>query len=234
MANKLMLTFLGFEVLFLLSGGLLIGFALFSESSMRSKPTPDTVAPHILLKRTPLTAIIVNAIFIFATFLMALPAIFLPTNRGWLRLHGYMVTFCATFTLVVGLILWIETLQTRSMLGIIWASEAPEAQSLMQQKVCSAFPGFALDNAISRVSPRLDGLGNEDRPGFGEIKERSLANSISHTQWLFGQMTRYLMPHDGNGLHNLTARLPYLRFSMRLTHFFFRCYTTAPPSFAFP
>ncbi|KAK7724861.1 hypothetical protein SLS57_004132 [Botryosphaeria dothidea] len=134
MANKLMLTFLGFEVLFLLSGGLLIGFALFSESSMRSKPTPDTVAPHILLKRTPLTAIIVNAIFIFATFLMALPAIFLPTNRGWLRLHGYMVTFCATFTLVVGLILWIETLQTRSMLGIIWASEAPEAQSLMQQK----------------------------------------------------------------------------------------------------
>ncbi|KKY13818.1 putative tetraspanin [Diplodia seriata] len=134
MANKLMLTFLGFEVLFLLSGGLLMGFALFSENSMRSKPTADTVAPHLLLKRTPLTATIVNAIFVFATFLMVLPAVFLPTNRGWLRFHGYMVTFCGTFTLVIGLILWIETLQTRRMLGSIWAGEAPETQSLLQQK----------------------------------------------------------------------------------------------------
>ncbi|EOD46799.1 Tetraspanin [Neofusicoccum parvum] len=134
MANKLMLTFLGCEILFLLSGGLLIGFALFSESSMRSRPTPDTVAPHLLLKRSPLTATIVNAIFIFATFLLALPAIFLPTNRGWLRMHGYMVTFCATFTLVLGLITWIGTLQTRNMLGVIWAAEAPETQSLLQQK----------------------------------------------------------------------------------------------------
>lgn len=135
MANKLLLTFLAFEILFLLSGGLLMGFALFSESSMRSKPTSDTVAPHILLKRTPLTAIIVNGIFVFATFLMALPSVFLPTNRGWLRGHGYMVTVCGIFTLVLGLNTWIETLRTRNMLEGIWAAEKADTQSLMQQKV---------------------------------------------------------------------------------------------------
>lgn len=224
MANKLMLTFLGCEILFLLSGGLLIGFALFSESSMRSRPTPDTVAPHLLLKRSPLTATIVNAIFIFATFLLALPAIFLPTNRGWLRMHGYMVTFCATFTLVLGLITWIGTLQTRNMLGVIWAAEAPETQSLLQQKVCSQLSEHIMAER-SRIGERgPSGVRWDLAPVIG---------------LLVGQTIRHLTAHDAGKAQRSHRSMAAFRFPMRLTqrgpHPFSSAVTQPqPPTFTFP
>jgi hypothetical protein len=78
---------------------------------------------------------VVNAIFIFVTFLLSLPALFLPTNRGWLRAQGWLVIFCATFTLGLGVAIWVETLQTRAALSTVWAREVPLMQSLLQQKV---------------------------------------------------------------------------------------------------
>lgn len=77
----------------------------------------------------------VNAIFIFVTFLLSLPALFLPHNRGWLRAQGWLVVFCATFTLGLGLSVWVETLQTRRNLSMLWGRESPLVQSLLQQKV---------------------------------------------------------------------------------------------------
>lgn len=76
-----------------------------------------------------------NAIFVFVTFLLSLPALFLPTNRGWLRTQGWLVVVCATFTLGLGLAIWVETLQTRQNLSAIWGRETPLIQSLLQQKV---------------------------------------------------------------------------------------------------
>jgi len=86
-------------------------------------------------------AAVVNAIFIFVTFLLSLPALFLPTNRGWLRAQGWLVVFCATFTLGLGLAIWVETLQTRAALENVWARETPLIQSLLQQKVWSSYLG---------------------------------------------------------------------------------------------
>lgn len=79
----------------------------------------------------------VNAIFVFVTFLLSLPAMFLPTNRGWLRAQGWLVVVCATFTLGLGLAIWVETLQTRKNLSALWGRETPLIQSLLQQKVSS-------------------------------------------------------------------------------------------------
>ena len=72
------------------------------------------------------------------TFLLSLPALFLPTNRGWLRAQGWLVVFCATFTLALGVTIWVETLQTRSALSVMWAREVPLKQSLLQQRVSLA------------------------------------------------------------------------------------------------
>lgn len=77
----------------------------------------------------------VNAIFVFVTFLLSLPALFLPNNRGWLRTQGWLVVICATFTLGLGLAIWVETLQTRQNLSALWGRESPLIQSLLQQKV---------------------------------------------------------------------------------------------------
>jgi hypothetical protein len=81
----------------------------------------------------------VNAIFVFVTFLLSLPALFLPTNRGWLRAQGWLVVFCAIFTLALGLTVWGSTLQTRRNLGMIWGEQTDLIQSLLQQKVIEYF-----------------------------------------------------------------------------------------------
>lgn len=134
MPTKLMMIFVGFDFIFAGCGGLLLGFALSSEQRLRESPTVANVAQNLLLGQCPLTAAVVNAIFIFVTFLLSLPALFLPTNRGWLRAQGWLVVFCATFTLGLGLAIWVETLQTRAALSEMWARESPLKQSLLQQR----------------------------------------------------------------------------------------------------
>jgi len=134
MVSKLMLTYVGFDVLFAACGGLLIGFCILAEQTMRGSPTLDNVARNLLLDQCPLTAGVVNAIFVFVTFILSFPALFLPTNRGWLRAQGWLVVICAVFTLGLGLTIWVSTLQTRRNLGMIWGSQTPLVQSLLQQK----------------------------------------------------------------------------------------------------
>ncbi|PSN69151.1 hypothetical protein BS50DRAFT_333738 [Corynespora cassiicola Philippines] len=134
MPSKLMLIYVAMDFIFAGGGGVLMGFALSSEQRMSDSPTVDNVAQNLLLAQCPLTAGVVNAIFIFVTFLLSLPALFLPHNRGWLRAQGWLVVFCATFTLGLGLSVWVETLQTRRNLSMLWGRESPLVQSLLQQK----------------------------------------------------------------------------------------------------
>lgn len=129
-----MLVFIAFDLIFVAGGGLLVGFSLTSEATKRQSPTVGNVAQNLLLDQCPLTAGVVNSIFVFVTFLYSLPALFLPQNRGWLRAQGWLVVVCATFTLGLGLSVWVETLQTRKNLGIVWGRETPLVQSLLQQK----------------------------------------------------------------------------------------------------
>ena len=82
---------------------------------------------------------IVNAGLIFFTFLLSLPAMILPDNRRWLKIHGWLVVVCALFTLVLGLDIWFHTLKTRAYLNVIWDDQSPEIQSMLQRSVCSTY-----------------------------------------------------------------------------------------------
>jgi predicted acetyltransferase len=55
MGNKLMMMFVGADIIFAMCGGLIIGFSLMSERSLHATPTIATVAEHLLLKQCPLT-----------------------------------------------------------------------------------------------------------------------------------------------------------------------------------
>jgi hypothetical protein len=55
MVNKILLTFAISDFLFLLGGGLLIGFAMIMQNQMTQDPTLDNVATNLLLSRLPLT-----------------------------------------------------------------------------------------------------------------------------------------------------------------------------------
>jgi len=149
------MTFLFVEFLFLGSGILLLVFPLVTESQMSENPTAGTIARNLIIMRCPLKASIGNAVLIFITFVIALPAIIMPTSRGWLKFHGYMAVVCAIFTLVIGLNLWFDTLKTRSNLSDLWVQQSPATQSLIQQQLsCCGYtnsipPSFVTDSTCS-------------------------------------------------------------------------------------
>jgi uncharacterized membrane protein HdeD (DUF308 family) len=58
-----------------------------------------------------------------------------PDSRFWLKLQGWMMLVCAIFTLVLGVIVWFETLETRAELGTVWGQQTTAMQSLLQQRV---------------------------------------------------------------------------------------------------
>jgi hypothetical protein len=97
---------------------------------------------------------VVNAIFVFVTFLLSLPALFLPNNRGWLRIQGWLVVVCATFTLGLGVAIWVETLETRKNLSTLWGRETPLIQSLLQQRVGLLF--FNPQRGISSSNANIE------------------------------------------------------------------------------
>ncbi|KAF2236284.1 hypothetical protein EV356DRAFT_575191 [Viridothelium virens] len=134
MVNKIILTFIGTNFLFLVGGALLTAFAVVSRNDMEQKTTVSNVANNLLLSKSPVTATLINAIFVFATFLTALPAFILPLNRLFLKLHGWLVVMCATFTMIIGLILWFDTLKTKANLKTLWGEQPQIDQSLLQMK----------------------------------------------------------------------------------------------------
>ena len=78
---------------------------------------------------------IVNAVFVFVTFLFTIPGAITPA-RGWLKIGGWMATVCGLFSLVLGLYLWILTLRTKEDFAPLYFSQTPEIQELMQSAVC--------------------------------------------------------------------------------------------------
>jgi len=153
--NKLMLMFLLVDFFFLACGGLLLGFSLVATQREKSTPTVKNVAYNLLLTECPLTAGVVNAILVFVTFLASLPALAMPMNRGWLKLQGWLVVVCSVFTLVLGLFMWFDTLQTRKNLGVMWGRQSMQVQVLLQER-------FNCCGYLDSMSPPI--LGNNVCP----------------------------------------------------------------------
>lgn len=166
--DNILLTYVGLDILFVSTGALLIVFALNNQAESAKEFTKDTVVRDLLLGMCPLNgnnpllpvphhapshheqntdlekciAAIGNAVLVFVTFLISIPAIVMPSTRGWLKFHGYLTVICAFFTLVIGLDIWFETLKTRKNLSDIWITQPPATQSLLQQTVCLPHPLF--------------------------------------------------------------------------------------------
>lgn len=135
MTNKVFLATVAADVLFLASGLMELIFSIVVRGQMNDTPTNGHEATlNLLYQRFPLTAGIVNASFILLTFVAIIPGLFMPT-RGILKIGGYMVTFCAIFTLCVGVFLWVMTLRVRGDFTSIYAAQDPAVQSLIQTSV---------------------------------------------------------------------------------------------------
>jgi len=146
------LTYVLVDLLFVVSGGLLLIFALVTQSEIKQTPTINNVSTDLLLNMCPLSAAIGNAVMVFFTFLVSVPAIVMPMTRGWLKFHGYLTVICAIFTMIIGLSIWFDTLKTRRNLSTIWIAQPASTQSLLQQafNCCgyanSTSPPFVVDS----------------------------------------------------------------------------------------
>ncbi|KAF4449311.1 putative Pls1 tetraspanin [Fusarium austroafricanum] len=93
MVDKIFLSTIAADVLFLSSGVMELVFSLVVQSKMKDVPSDgEDVTRNLLYQRFPLTAGIVNAIFILVTFAVTLPGLVMPA-RSFLKVSGYMVTF---------------------------------------------------------------------------------------------------------------------------------------------
>lgn len=135
MVNKVMAAFIGVDGLFVSMGAIMLGFSIIVQQTCFDVPSDGNAAARDLLyRRFPFTAGIVNAVFIFITFLATIPAL-ATNNRSWLKLAAYMIVVDAIFTMAIGVDLWIITLKMKQEYFDIWMSQPPQIQELMQTAV---------------------------------------------------------------------------------------------------
>ncbi|KAI9755322.1 MAG: hypothetical protein M4579_004324 [Chaenotheca gracillima] len=163
--NKVRLSYLVADLLFLGTAGGLIGIAIMTKNNMARPPTPDSVAENLLLMSSPVLGALINAVLVLVAFFLSLPAIALSSTKIWLKIHGWAVLVCALFTLVLGLDIWFRTLQTRSNLSVLWGQQTDQTQSLLQQRfnccgyLDAATPPFQKDTACPSVLVAAQKLG---------------------------------------------------------------------------
>lgn len=139
MVNKVQAAYVVADGLFLLMGIFIIGFSVIVGNIRDEIPENGRqAARNLLYQRFPLTAGIVNAVFIFLTFMVTLPGL-ATQSRGWLKLGAYMTTFCGLFSMILGLFLWILTLKTREDFAPLYWAQPANVQQLMQAEVRFVF-----------------------------------------------------------------------------------------------
>jgi len=130
--NKVLWAYIAADLLFLIMGVVMIGFAVVVQNEIKAEPTDgEQAARNLLYSRFPLTAGIINAIFFFVTFVTTIPAI-ATHSRGWLKISAGFVAVTSTISLVLGLYIWILTLKTKNDFIDLWKAQTPQIQDLMQ------------------------------------------------------------------------------------------------------
>ncbi|KAI2617087.1 hypothetical protein GGR54DRAFT_211721 [Hypoxylon sp. NC1633] len=153
MVNKVLVAFVATDGLFVSMGAIMLGFSIIVQQTCFNTPTDgNEAARDLLYQKFPFTAGIVNAVFIFATFLATIPAL-ATNNRSWLKLAMYLVVIDAVFTMAIGVDLWILTLTMKEDFHQIWLSQPAQVQGFMQTafSCCGYFnsssPAFITDAA---------------------------------------------------------------------------------------
>ncbi|KAI1379663.1 hypothetical protein F4677DRAFT_441870 [Hypoxylon crocopeplum] len=152
MVSKVLAAFVATDGLFVSMGAIMLGFSIIVQQTCFDTPADgNEAARDLLYQRFPFTAGIVNAVFVFVTFLATIPAL-ATSNRSWLKLAAYLVVIDAVFTMAIGVDLWIITLKMKDEFHQIWTSQPAQVQDLMQTAFsCCGFlnsssPAFVTDS----------------------------------------------------------------------------------------
>ncbi|KAJ6781003.1 hypothetical protein PWT90_09943 [Aphanocladium album] len=155
MPDKVLLTTLAINVLFLATGAIELGFCLvvkgLLDNDVASVGGTEAVR-HLLYRRFPLDAGIANASIILGTFVFTLLGLASSKGRAWLKLGGYLIALCAVFTLCLGVVLWVMTLRVKEQFFPTYLDQEDSVQSAIQTSFgcCGYFnastPAFVTDS----------------------------------------------------------------------------------------
>ncbi|EGX95021.1 tetraspanin [Cordyceps militaris CM01] len=152
MPDKVLLATLAINILFLATGALELGFCLVVQGLLGQEPVDGREAVrHLLYREFPLDAGIANASIILATFVFTLVGL-ASKGRSVLKLSGYLIAFCAIFTLCLGVVLWVMTLRVKETFYPTYLDQDPSVQSAIQTSfgccgyVNASTPAFITDS----------------------------------------------------------------------------------------
>ena len=135
MPDKVLLSTLAINVLFLATGAIELGFCLVVQGLLDKDPVDGREAVrHLLYRQFPLDAGIANASIILGTFVFTLLGL-ASKGRSVLKLSGYLISFCAIFTLCLGVVLWVMTLRVKEDFFPTYLDQEPSIQSSIQTSV---------------------------------------------------------------------------------------------------
>ena len=159
MVNKIQLVYVATDGLFLVMGVFILAFSIIVNNIKDEVPVNGRqAARNLLYQGFPLTgqchfiqlafskvweektlanehpAGIVNAVFVFVTFVVSLPGL-ATSSRKWLKLSGYMAVVCGVFSMILGLYIWILTLKSRGDFEVLFGIQSDTVKSMMQREV---------------------------------------------------------------------------------------------------
>ncbi|KAJ3477968.1 hypothetical protein NLG97_g8698 [Lecanicillium saksenae] len=152
MPDKVLLTTLAINVLFLATGAIELGFCLVVRGLLDNDPVDGREAVrHLLYRQFPLDAGIANASIILGTFVFTLLGL-ASKGRSVLKISGYLIALCAVFTLCLGVVLWVMTLRVKEQFFPVYLDQETSIQSAIQTSFgcCGYFnastPAFVTDS----------------------------------------------------------------------------------------
>lgn len=87
----------------------------------------------------------VNAVIMFITSLLAIPALFNKSNRSYLVAHCWGIVLAAALTLGIGCAIWFSTLETHRNLAPIWRDQNDDVLSMLQERfTCCGYDNPAI------------------------------------------------------------------------------------------
>jgi hypothetical protein len=149
--SKVLWAYALMDFLFVAMGVIMLSFCIIVPKQDKHMPTAgDQAVRQMLFEGFPFTAGIVNSVLIFVTFFITILGVATPQRR-WLIVVTYMTTICGVFSLVIGLVLWGQTLQTKEDLEPMYLGLSSQVQDLIQTSFSccgylnSTSPAFVLD-----------------------------------------------------------------------------------------
>jgi len=140
---RLTLTYAFTNFLFLACGAVTLAISIIWNMDAVNNTTTGSVEQNIIFLMTPNMIGIAAGIVTIVAGVSSLPPLAMPTSRGTLHVHAWLVVFASLWLLVLGLIIWTLTLQEQNNIFTAYAHQTAQGSdaifALQEKYNCCGF-----------------------------------------------------------------------------------------------